>query len=188
MKQDSKRLYQKWSKLQLPHRVILKRYIVKLCNKKSRPVLKFNEFKSEINKRIRRTRQKLVPQCKGAIDLGIFMKNDKFYREKFAVFRNEQFYRTNILYNDTNACIFVVQQFISIGLSHLWIDGTFSIIPKCFAQLLIVFSEINTMIYPIGYILMETRKKGLYMAVFKYLKETLKINPFKVIVINEAAL
>lgn len=109
------------------------------------PILKQLDIK-KIKNRVRRARRRLMPRCKTAEDLNELMMSNEFFIQNFKCFREKRFYRTTLKYKDFSASVFVISQFAKMQISNVWADGTFSIIPKPFKQLLIIFGEINTLV------------------------------------------
>ncbi|KAG5666161.1 hypothetical protein PVAND_017707 [Polypedilum vanderplanki] len=146
------------------------------------PILKLLNHR-KIIPNLKRTRRKIVPICQSPKDLHNLLKNSKSIGNKFSSFRDKPFYRGLVNFVNDNASIFLVEQFkekISLSTVKLFIDGTFNVHPTYFKQLLIIFTEIETIAYPFAFVLMTSRKNGLYKKIFEYLKDVMGIIPLSI--------
>lgn len=93
-------------------------------------------------------------------------KKEKFFHGTFS---NESF--SFFVFASINTIKLIQQNTQPRNLTIL-MDGTFKVVPiSNFNQLLIIYAQYNTKIYPIVYALMSRKTQACYLKLFKYLEE-----------------
>lgn len=101
----------------------------------------------QIESGLRKIQQKRYKKCSTIEELENLLQNNQSVLENFAKFRGEIFYRGTVTDEVGKACIFVLESLRKFlednGGFDMHIDGTFSIVPLQFKQLLILIANIN---------------------------------------------
>jgi hypothetical protein len=78
-------------------------------------------------------------------DLRVLMRKNAKIRETFGSFRGQKFYQGSVKNGMHRASIFAVSQFLSklAGKYQIWVDGTFNIVPRFAAQVLVIMGTVS---------------------------------------------
>jgi hypothetical protein len=115
---------------------------------------------AKISSTLKKNRSKNKPKCESAEDLEHILRHNSSIKEMFSTFRDSDYYRGIIHDGSSKANLFIAQKLVDKMEkgSEISVDGTFSVVPKGFKQLLIIFGEIDGIGTPIGFALMTSRK------------------------------
>ena len=116
-----------------------------------------------MNSTLKKVRAQSIPKCQSPAELDNILNYVPEIRDKFSMLQNEDFYQGIIRDGDTFANLFIAQKILrKCGPKQkLSVDGTFSVVPKGFSQLLMIFADIDEKPTPVGFALMTSRKVNI---------------------------
>lgn len=119
---------------------------------------------SKMRSGLKKLRRKRLPHIQDMDQFEELLRTDPSIRQKFGEFRGKPFYRETVKSGDDEAVIFIIEQMREKvhTRGELQMDGTFSITPVGYKQLLVIFGEVDDYPRPLAFIVMTSRKQRLY--------------------------